>query len=402
MLKIKRVLVIITGSVASYKALSLIRLFTKSKIEVNCVMTKSAKNFITPLSVSSLSGKKVYENLFNLTDEIEMGHIKLAKQNDAILIVPSTANIISKVANGLADDLATSIILASRKPVFFYPAMNVNMWNNKIIKKNIITLKNHGYIVADTDEGQLACGDEGNGRLIEPEFIFENIINYFDSQPNLKLKGIKALVTAGPTIEPIDPVRYISNKSSGKQGYSFAEELANLGADVSLISGPTNLPKPKNVNNFYQVETAEEMFNACAKKIPKDLFISVAAVTDWSVKNQSLKKIKKTNFNPSIKLKENKDILKFVSLHQKRPKLVVGFAAETNSIKKNAREKLKEKNCDILIANNISKKNVVFGSETNSVNIFDKTGFVAKYIKLRKNDISKKILKDIICPRLAQ
>ena len=216
------------------------------------------------------------------------------------------------------------------------------------------------------------------------------------------MKGIKALVTAGPTIEPIDPVRYISNKSSGKQGYSFAEELANLGADVSLISGPTNLPKPKNVNNFYQVETAEEMFNACAKKIPKDLFISVAAVTDWSVKNQSLKKIKKTSFNPSIKLKENKDILKFVSLHQKRPKLVVGFAAETNSIKKNAREKLKEKNCDILIANNISKKNVVFGSETNSVNIFDKTGFVAKYIKLRKNDISKKILKDIICPRLAQ
>ncbi len=400
MINIKKVLLIITGSIASYKTLYLIRLLKRENVEVNCVMTESAKKFITPLSVSSLSGRKVYEDIFNLTDEIEMGHIKMAKDNDAIIVAPSSANIISKMANGIADDLATNIILATTKPVFIFPAMNINMWQNSIIKKNINILKGIGHFVFDTVEGNLACGDEGYGRLMEPEIIIEHLKAHFSNIKSTKLKGIKALVTAGPTLEPIDPVRFISNKSSGKQGYSFAQELANLGAEVSLVSGPTDLKKPEKIKKFYQVETAEEMFNACMKNLPKDLFVSVAAVTDWQVKNKAKSKIKKTKSVPSILLKQNPDILKSISTHQKRPKLVVGFAAETNSLINNAKVKIKEKECDILIANNVSEKRKVFGSDINSVDIFDKNGFITKYNKLNKSEISKKVLSEIIYPRL--
>ncbi len=397
----KKILLIITGSVSSYKSLYLLRLLKENYSEINCVLTESAKQFITPLSASALIGKKVYENLFDLDDEAEMGHINLAKIHDLIIVAPATANFISKVSKGIADDLATSILLATNKPVFFYPAMNINMWNNPILKGNVKYLNSIGYNVMNPEKGSLACGDTGQGRLTEPDNILEETNNFF-LQSYLPLKGIKALVTAGPTVEPIDPVRYISNRSSGIQGYSFAEELASLGAKVSLISGPTKLPKPKNISNFISVQTAKEMYNACKKNLPKDLFVSVAAVADWSVKNSCLNKIKKSNFTKSLHLTENPDILKYVSTLVKRPKYVVGFAAETNNLDKNAKIKLKNKNCDLIIANNVSKNNHVLNSDVNSVSVYNKMGLITKYNKMHKRLLSKKIITEVIYPKLCK
>ena len=395
----KKILLIITGSVSAYKSLYLIRLLKAEGFELNCVMTQGAKQFITPLLTSSLLGKKVYENLFNLDDEAEMGHINLAKKHDLIIVAPASANFISKVSSGIADDLASSILLATNKKVCFYPSMNINMWNNPIIKENIGYLKKVGYDVLDPDKGRLACGDQGYGRLKDPEKILYDIKSFIKNT-YLPLKGINALVTAGPTYENIDPVRYISNRSSGLQGYSFAEELTILGAKVSLISGPTHLPAPRNLKSFISVQTADEMYKACKKHLPKDLFVSVAAVSDWTIKKPCFDKIKKNSFPSELKLVENPDILKFISTHKKRPKYVVGFAAETNCIEKNAKLKLKNKNCDLIIANNVSNKFKVFGSSTNSVSIYNKKGLIKKYSRLDKNLLSKKILTEIIYPRL--
>ena len=399
MLENKKILIIITGSVASYKALYLIRLLKKKDCEVNCVMTASAKQFITPLSVSSLTGNKVYDELFSLTDEIEMGHISLAKIHDAIVVVPASANFISKISNGLANDLASTLILATSSPVFYFPAMNVNMWNNPIIQRNVKTIETFGQFVIPGEKGELACGDNGYGRLIEPENIVEYLTGYFKRDTKI-FEGTKALVTAGPTREPIDPVRYISNNSSGIQGYAMAEELVSLGAEVSLVSGPTNLRIPKNIKKVFNVNTAEEMYKACKNNIPRDLFISAAAVTDWKSETFSRRKIKKSSTQNNLKLSQNPDILRYVSFHSKRPKLVVGFAAETNSIYKNATAKLIQKNCDLLIANDVSKKNKVFGSNMNAVHIFNKKGFVATINRMQKNSISKKILKGYVHPLL--
>ena len=399
MLENKKILIIITGSVASYKALYLIRLLRKKNCEVNCIMTSSAKQFITPLSVSSLTGNKVYDELFSLTDEIEMGHISLAKIHDAIVVVPASANFISKISNGLANDLASTLILATSSPVFYFPAMNVNMWNNPIIQRNVKTIETFGQFVIPGEKGELACGDNGYGRLIEPENIVEYLTGYFKRDTKI-FEGTKALVTAGPTREPIDPVRYISNNSSGIQGYAMAEELASLGAEVSLVSGPTNLRIPKNIKKVFNVNTAEEMYKACKNNIPRDLFISAAAVTDWKSETVSRRKIKKSSTQNNLKLSQNPDILRYVSFHSKRPKLVVGFAAETNSIYKNATAKLIQKNCDLLIANDVSKKNKVFGSNMNAVHIFNKKGFVATINRMQKNSISKKILKGYVHPLL--
>ena len=376
MLEKKKILLIITGSVSSYKSLYLIRLLKARGADINCVMTESAKKFITPLAVSSLTEKKVYENLFDLDDEAEMGHINLARIHDLIIIAPATANFISKISRGIADDLASSILLATNRKVFFYPAMNINMWNNPIIKDNVKYLKTSGYYVLNPGKGSLACGDVGLGRLTEPEQILSDINNFFLNNNALPLKGISALVTAGPTVEPIDPVRYISNKSSGLQGYSFAEELASLGAKVSLISGPTKLTKPKNLKKFIAVQTAKEMFIACKKNLPKDLFVSVAAVADWSIKNISIKKIKKSSLPPNLNLIENPDILKYVSTHKNRPKFVVGFAAETHYLDKNAQLKLKSKKCDLIVANNLTINRQVFGSDINSVSVYNKKGLI--------------------------
>ena len=397
MLKNKKILIIITGSIAAYKTLFLIRLLKENKAEVNVVITDSAKKFITPLSISALSGNKVYENLFNLTDENEMGHIRLAKENDLILVAPASANFISKIACGMADDLASTILLASSTKTIIIPAMNVNMYKNNIIQENIKYLEKTGYNFIFGESGDLACGDYGKGRMAEPEHILELVSNSFSNL--LLFKGIHALVTAGPTQEPIDPVRFLSNNSSGIQGYLLAEELAKSGARVSLVSGPTNLKIPNKIHDFIKVKTAQEMYKACISKIPRDLFISVAAVTDWKAKANN-NKIKKTDSPPKINFLNNPDILKAVSLHKKRPRLVVGFAAETENLIKNAIKKLKQKKCDLIIANNVRKKDNVFGGKYNSVNIVNANGSFLKLSKMSKSDLSKKILKEAIYPLL--
>ena len=394
----KKILLIITGSIAAYKTLYLIRLLKDHDYEINTIMTSSAKKFITPLSVSSLSGNKIYEDLFDLTDETEMGHINLAKIHDLILVVPASANFISKVACGLSDDLASSVILATRKKIFFAPSMNTNMLNNEITQKNINKLKKIGYKFLYGKKGDLACGDYGLGRMAEPETIFKTIHNELSTKP--LFKNLDVLITAGPTQEPIDPVRFISNKSSGIQGYMLAKELVDQGARVSLVSGPTNLEIPKNLNNFIQVRTADEMYKACLKKIPRDLFISVAAVTDWKTKVNT-NKIKKTSNFFNIKLTNNPDILKTISCHKKRPRLVVGFAAETNKLEENAIKKIKQKKCDVIIANNVSEKNNVLGSSKNSVNIINEKGTYLKYERMSKEKLAKKIIYEAIYPLLS-
>ncbi|MBF95931.1 MAG: bifunctional phosphopantothenoylcysteine decarboxylase/phosphopantothenate--cysteine ligase CoaBC [Pelagibacterales bacterium] len=398
-MKKKKILLIITGSIASYKALTLIRLLKNINISLNCILTKSAEKFITPLSVSSLTGNKVYSDLFSLDDEMEMGHIKLAKENDLVIVAPASANFISKVANGLADDLASTALLASKSPTFIFPAMNGNMLNNPFIKKNIKKLEDAGYKVFDTENGELACGDLGYGRMQEPDEIVK-VIQKFILKKKEIFKGINALVTAGPTQEPIDPVRYISNQSSGKQGYAIAEQLADMGANVCLISGPTNIEQPDNIKNFFKVKTAEQMFKMCLKNIPSDLFISVAAVADWKVQNYNKNKLKKSESNISFKLTENKDILKFISTHNKRPKLVVGFAAETKDIKKNSILKLKRKKCDLIVANDVSLNSDVIGGDKNSVHIYNNSNCLAKYINMDKSELSSRMLVDVIHPLL--
>ena len=393
----KKILIIITGSIASYKSLYLIRLLKEMGASINVIMTDSAKKFITPLAVSSLTENKVFDNLFDLTDETEMGHIKLAKIHDIIIVVPASGNFIAKVSNGFADDLATTVILASKTKVLFAPAMNVNMLDNQITKKNISFLEQLGHSFIFGKQGNLACGDYGEGRMAEPENIVKYLVLLF-SKPK-PLKGIIALVTAGPTHEPIDPVRYISNKSSGLQGYLLAEELANNGAKVSLVSGPTNLEIPSNLARFTKVQTAEEMHKVCLKQIPKDLFISVAAVTDWKT-NLKKQKIKKNKIAPKLQLINNPDILETISLHSKRPRLVIGFAAETNKLVQNAMKKINKKKCDIIIANDVSENKKVFGSAMNEVNIINPKGTFLKFKKMDKKKLAKKIVKEAILPLL--
>ena len=398
-MKKKRILLIITGSIAAYKSIYLIRLLKDAGFELNCITTRSAEKFITHLTVSSLTGNKVYNDLFSLDDELEMAHIKLAKENDLILVAPASANFVSKISHGLADDLASSVMLASNTPTFIFPAMNSNMLNNFFTKKNFIRLKKAGTRIFETNPGELACGDLGPGRMKEPKEIL-TITKEFFQEKNTLFKGVNALVTAGPTQESIDPVRYLSNHSSGKQGYALAEQLADMGANVCLVSGPTKINKPKNISNFIQVKTAEEMFDKCLKNIPKDLFISVAAVSDWKIKNYSKDKIKKNNKRISFELTENKDILKFISTHNKRPRLVVGFAAETNDIEKNSISKLKSKKCDLIIANNVSNKKIGMGEDMNSAHIYNNSRLLSTYKKMSKIDLSKKILTEIIHPFL--
>ncbi|MBV68757.1 MAG: bifunctional phosphopantothenoylcysteine decarboxylase/phosphopantothenate--cysteine ligase CoaBC [Pelagibacterales bacterium] len=398
-MKKKKILLIITGSIAAYKSLYLIRILQDAGFDLNCIITKSAEKFITSLTVSSLLGNKVYNDLFSLDDETEMGHIKLAKEHDLIIVAPASANFISKISHGLADDLASSVMLATKLPTFIFPAMNSSMLNNFFTKNNFMRLKQAGIKVFGTESGELACGDVGLGRMKEPEEILKISKEFFLNENNI-FKGVSALITAGPTQESIDPVRFLSNYSSGKQGYALAEQLADMGANVCLVSGPTKINKPKNVKNFIKVKTADEMFEKCLKNIPKDLFISVAAVSDWKIKNYSKNKIKKKNTKISFQLTENRDILKFISTHNKRPKLVVGFAAETNEIEKNAKLKLKRKKCDLIVANNVASSENIMGGDMNSAHIYSNSNLVAKYQSMKKVDLSKKLLTEIIHPLL--
>ena len=391
----KKILFIICGGISAYKSLETIRLFKKNNAEIKTILTKSAKEFVTPLSIASLSQGKVYEDLFNLENESEMDHIALSRWADVIIVAPATANTITKLSQGYSENLASTVILASNKQVFLVPAMNVRMWEHQSTKNNLKTLKEYGYRIIGPIIGDMACGEYGEGKMSEPLDIFNEIKIFLSNQ--IKNKKIKALVTAGPTHEYIDPVRFITNKSSGKQGYEIAKSLYKRGFDTTLISGPTNLNIEKNIN-LVRVETAEEMFKATQKNLPSDIAIFSAAVADFKTNNKNKDKIKKQE-NLTINLEKNIDILNYVSNHNSmRPKLVIGFAAETNDLDRNAISKLKNKNCDWIIANDVSKKNIGFDSDYNEVTIYYKNSKI-KNEKLsfkKKSQISEEIVDRII------
>ena len=392
-LKNKKVLLIICGGIAAYKSLEIIRLLKKNNVTIKTILTKNGSEFVTPLSITSLSQSKVYQDLFSLENESEMDHISLSRWADAILIAPATANTISKIANGNSDDLASTVILASNKKIFLAPAMNVRMWEHQSTKENIIKLQNFGYTLIGPVVGDMACGEFGEGKMSEPKEIITILDNYFgDLKKNNKLK---AIVTAGPTNEYIDPVRFISNKSSGKQGYEIAKSLSKKGFDTTLISGPTHLEIDEDIN-LIRVETAEEMFQATLTNLPADVAVFSAAVSDYKVKEKSEIKIKKQD-NLNLNLEKNVDILNYVSNHNSlRPGLVIGFAAETNNLESYAIKKLNEKNCDWIIANDVSKSNIGFNSDFNEVSIFYKNNKSDKISYKPKSEISDEIVEKII------
>ena len=391
----KKILFIICGGVSAYKSLETIRLFRKNNAEIKTILTKSAAEFVTPLSIASLSQGKVYEDLFNLENESEMDHIALSRWADVIIVAPATANTISKLSQGSSEDLASTVILASNKKIFLAPAMNVRMWEHQSTKENLKKLKGYGYKIIGPQKGDMACGEFGEGKMSEAFDIFYKIKDFFFTQTNNN--KLKALVTAGPTNEYIDPVRFITNKSSGKQGYEIAKSLFKRGFQTTLISGPTNLDIDENIN-LIKVETAEEMFQATQKNLPTDIAIFSAAVADFKINKISQDKIKKQK-NFTMNLEKNIDILNYVSCHNSmRPKLVVGFAAETSNIDDNAISKLANKNCDWIIANDVSKKDRGFNSDYNEVTIHYKDSMDKKE-KLslkKKSEISEEIVDRIV------
>ena len=389
----KKILLIICGGISAYKSLEIIRLLKKCGVDIKTILTKNGAEFVTPLSISSLSQSKVYQNLFSIENETEMDHISLSRWADLILIAPATANTISKLANGNSDDLASTVALASNKKIFIAPAMNVRMWDHQSTKQNIAKLKTYNYKLIGPEIGDMACGEYGEGKMSEPLEIINELENYFK---NLKENNkLKAIVTSGPTNEYIDPVRFITNKSSGKQGYEIAKSLSNKGFDTTLISGPTNLEINDDIN-LINIETAEEMFQATLNNLPADVAIFSAAVGDYKVKNISKEKIKKVS-NLSLELEKNVDILNYISNHNSlRPKLVIGFAAETNDLEKYANKKLNEKNCDWIIANDVSNKKIGFNSDFNEVSIFYKNDNFEKLKYKPKSEISDEIVDRII------
>ena len=391
----KKILLIICGGISAYKSLEVIRIFKKKGAKVKTILTKSAKEFVTPLSVASLSQEKVYEDLFNLENEVEMDHISLSRWSDLILVSPITANTISKLSTGAADDLASTVMLASDKNIFLTPAMNIRMWEHPSTKENLNKLKKFGYKVIGPEVGDMACGEFGEGKMTEPTEIVNQIENYFVNLS--KNKKFKALVTAGPTYEYIDPVRFITNKSSGKQGFELAKSLTKKGFETTLISGPTNLKVDKNIN-LIKVETADQMFKATQNSLPADVAIFSAAVADFKIKEQEERKIKKKDYI-NLGLERNIDILHYISNHNSlRPKLVIGFAAETNNININAKKKLIEKNCDWIIANDVSNKSIGFDSDFNEVSIFYKDKKISneKLSMKNKSEISDEIIERVI------
>ena len=392
-MKNKKVLLIICGGISAYKSLEVIRSLKKKDIIVKTILTESGKKFVTPLSIASLSQDKVYEDIFSLENEAEMDHISLSRWADLVLIAPATANTISKLSYGLTDDLASTVVLASNKQVFLAPAMNVRMWEHQSTKDNLLKLKNYGYKIIGPEIGDMACGEYGKGKMTEPENIIKNLENYFKNID--RNRKFKALVTAGPTKEFIDPVRFITNKSSGKQGYEIAKSLRDNGFETTLISGETNLDPVEGVK-FVNVKTAEEMFRETLKNLPTDVAIFNAAVADFKVKDIKNEKIKKSE-NINLKLEKNIDILSNISNHNSlRPKITIGFAAETDNLEKNSKSKLEQKNCDWIIANDVSDKTIGFDSDDNEVSIFYKNKDSEKLLKKKKSLIASEIVDRII------
>lgn len=387
----KKILLIICGGIAAYKSLEIIRLLKKKGALVKTILTKNAHKFVTPLSVTSLSQEKIYSDLFDHNNEAEMDHISLSRWSDLILIAPATANTMSKISYGTADDLASTVVLASDKQVFLAPAMNVRMWEHPSNKDNLNKIRNIGYKIIGPEIGDMACGEYGEGKMTEPEKIIKYIEDHFKN----KNEKYKALVTAGPTQEYIDPVRYITNKSSGKQGYAIAKSLKNNGFKTTLVSGPTNLDPIPGVN-IVKVNSAKEMLDATLENLPTDVAIFSAAVADYKANKIESEKIKKGE-NLNLSLEKNVDILGHVSKHNSlRPKLVIGFAAETNELVKNSQKKLLEKNCDWIIANDISNPDIGFDSEYNEVSIFYKNMKNEKIPKMKKSILADEIVKRVI------
>lgn len=386
----QRVLLIVGGGIAAYKSLELVRLLRRAGVAVRPILTRAGAEFVTPLSLSALSEDKVYSELFSLTDEAEMGHIQLSRSADLVVVAPATADLMAKAAQGLASDLATTALLATDKPVLMAPAMNVRMWTHPATRRNLATLTADGVRFVGPEEGAMACGEFGFGRMAEPQAIFEAVMVMLDGAGHRPLAGRRAIVTAGPTAEPIDPVRLLTNRSSGKQGYAIAGALAALGADVTLVSGPTALPAPAGVRRV-SVETAREMLAACEAALPADLAVCVAAVADWRPETVGAGKIKKTadGAPPALRLIENPDILATLSTSPRRPRLVVGFAAETDDVDAHAQAKLARKGCDWIVANDVSVEGVM-GGDLNTVAIVSRAG-IERWERLPKGEVARRL-----------
>ncbi|MBZ6377470.1 bifunctional phosphopantothenoylcysteine decarboxylase/phosphopantothenate synthase [Pacificimonas flava] len=391
----KRILLIVSGGIAAYKALELVRLLNREGAQVRAVMTESAKSFVTPLSLSVLTGDRVFGNILDATEESEIGHIQLSRDADLVVVCPATANLMAKAAQGLADDLATTLLLATDTRVLWIPAMNVRMWHHPATKRNVAQLSADGAHVMSPDEGGMACGEWGAGRLPEPPAIVDRIRSELSAETKLPppegarpLAGKRAVVTAGPTHEPIDPVRYIANRSSGRQGFAIAEALAALGADVTLVAGPVTLPAPRNVRRI-DVESAREMRQAVEDALPADIAVMVAAVADWRVAEEAPTKLKKDGASlPPLTLAENPDILAELSMHDRRPRLVVGFAAETDNVVDHASAKLARKGCDWIVANDVSGD--VMGGADNRVHLVT-AGGVEDWPDLPKSEVARRL-----------
>lgn len=396
----KRILLIIGGGIAAYKSLELIRELSRRGIASRCIVTKGGQEFVTPLSVSALSGEKVFTELFDLDDEADMGHIQLSRSADLVVVCPATADLMAKAAGGLANDLASTTLLATDKPVLMVPAMNVRMWEHAATQRNLETLRADGVEVMDPDDGAMACGEFGPGRLPEPLAIADRIEAKLSGSAVLyglepkPLAGRHALVTAGPTREPLDPVRFLSNHSSGKQGYAIAGALAAAGARVTLVSGPVSVPVPAGVD-LVPIETAREMLEACETALPADVFISVAAVADWRPSRAAAKKMKLKEGDgdphPTLELSENPDILATLSRKKKRrPRLVIGFAAETHDVEDLAVAKLKRKRCDWIVANDVSPETGIMGGSENAVTLISQGG-ADVWPRMSKDDVARQL-----------
>ncbi|CEN79841.1 bifunctional phosphopantothenoylcysteine decarboxylase/phosphopantothenate--cysteine ligase CoaBC [Paraclostridium sordellii] len=393
MLKDKTVVLGVSGGIAVYKACDLVSKLKKAGINVHVIMTQSATEFVAPLTFQTLSQNYVVEDMFESPKTWDVEHISLAKKADLFVLAPATANVIGKVANGIADDMLTTTVMATKAKVLVAPAMNTNMYENPIVQRNIQILKDLNYEFVEPESGRLACGDVGSGKLASVDTIFEKIISLLNVEQDLK--GTSIIVTAGPTVESIDPVRYITNRSTGKMGYSIAKKAIERGADVTLISGPTNILPPQNLKKFIKTESAEDMYNAVLENIKDNqVVIKSAAVADYKPKGYSDKKIKKSDDDLSIKLDRTKDIALEIG-KIKEDKILVGFAAETNDLLENAKGKIKKKNLDFIVANDLTQEGAGFGVDTNIVKVIDKDGIISEYPKMKKEEVADVILDKI-------
>ena len=394
MLKDKTVVIGVSGGIAAYKACDVVSRLKKLNANVHVIMTKGATEFVTPLTFQSLSQNYVVSDMFEEPKTWDVEHISLAKKADVFLIAPATANVIGKIANGICDDMLTTTVMATTGKVLIAPAMNTNMYKNPILQRNISILKELGYNFVNPESGRLACGDVGEGKLASPETIVEAVVDLLSNEKK-DLEGKKILITAGPTVESIDPVRYLTNRSTGKMGYAIAKIAASRGADVTLVSGPTNIEPPSNIKKLVKVQSAKDMYNAIIDNFDENqVIIKSAAVADYKPKNYCNKKIKKSNDDLVIELDRNKDIAYEIG-KIKKDKILVGFAAETNDLIENAKGKIKKKNLDFIVANDLTEQGAGFGTDTNIVKIIDKDGNMENFPQMKKDEVADVILDKV-------